>query len=244
VSLDATHLAGPLWIGSHPPIPGHRCGDHPLEADCGQLQEQGFTVLVLCAEEWQPHGDHFPGVEVVHAPFDDDHRGLDEAQTKIATDAAKRTAQRVAEGRKTLVTCWAGRNRSGLVSALALSAVSGAHPARAGDMIRSKRNGALTNMAFRGLLSGAQLKQRCELCEAKPVTRRYHEDAISWIADCKQCGVPMVVYREHGVMPPRRHLEHMLSNLRLCGKPRRGGHYVDSKRTTIPEHWHAHLRPA
>lgn len=245
MTLDVTHVAGPLWIGSHPLTMNPCCDEHDrLARVSNAVGRDGFEALVLCAEEYQPGQEHFPGVEVIHAPFDDDHRGLDERQARIAFSAAERTAQLLSAGKKTLVTCWAGRNRSGLVCALALSSVTGEHPSDSTELIRSKRAGALTNTAFRSFLSGLQLKSPCELCEAKPITRRYHEDAISWIADCKQCQVPMVVYREHGVMPPPGHLEHMIENLKLCGRPRRGGHYVDSERRTIPSHWHAHLRPA
>jgi hypothetical protein len=209
---------------------------------------EGFEVLVLCAQEWQPDPDHFPGVEVVYAPFDDDHRGLDEIQRQIAFNAAGETAEHLRNGKKTLVTCWAGRNRSGIVCALALSAVTDYTPGQAGELIRSKRLGALTNMSFRGMLNRLVKKPgamaACELCEAKPITRRYHEDGICWVADCKQCGVPMVVYRAHGVMPPKQHFEHMIGLLQLCGRPSRDGYYVDLERRTIPEHWHAHLRPA
>jgi protein-tyrosine phosphatase len=209
------------------------------------LAHNGFEVLVLCAEEWQPSSEHFPGVEVIYAPFDDDHSGpLPPRQQRIAFDAAQKTAQALTAGKKTLVTCWAGRNRSGLVSALALASVSGEHPAAAGDMIRDVRDGALTNMQFLSLLSRAQLKKTCELCEAKPITQRYHEDALCWIADCAQCGVPMAVYREHGTMPPPEHLDHMLETLKRCGRPRRGGHRFDDSMNTIPDHYHVHLRPA
>jgi hypothetical protein len=206
-----------------------------------ELARDGFEVVVLCAEEWQPN---LPGVETIHAGFDDDHQGLDRRQAKIAFAAAKKTAQRLAAGRKTLVTCWAGRNRSGLVCALALASVTGEHPAAVGRMIRGKRDGALTNMAFRGLLGRLERKKTCELCEAAPITRRYHEDAISWIADCKTCQVPMVVYKEHGVAPPPGHLKHMIETLKLCGRPRRGGYVVEDAMETIPDHYHAHLRPA
>jgi hypothetical protein len=239
VKSDVTHLAGPLWIGSHPLTANQCCDEHDGKARfLDQLAREGFEVVVLCAEEWQ---HKIPGVETIHAPFDDDHRGLDAEQSETAFKAAEKTAHRLLEGRKTLVTCWAGRNRSGLVCALALSAVTGRHPSEAGELVRAKRNGALTNMAFRGILSRAKT---CELCEAKPVTKRYHEDAICWIADCKQCKVPMVVYREHGVLPPPGHLKHMIDTLTLCGKPRRGGYVIDDSMNTIPDHWHAHLRPA
>jgi hypothetical protein len=221
---------------------GPCCDEHDRKARHSRaLANNGVKVVVLCAEEWQPE---IPGVETIHAPFDDDHQGLDSRQAKIAFDAAKKTARRLAQGKKTLVTCWAGRNRSGLVCALALSAVTGTNPSDAGVLIRSKRAGALTNMAFRSMLSRLELKKPCELCEAAPITRRYHEDALCWIADCKACKVPMVVYREHGVAPPASHLEHMIETLKMCGRPRRGGYVVDDSMVSIPDHYHAHLRPA
>ncbi len=239
--IDATHIAGPLWIGSHPLTMNLCCEEHDNKGRRGDdLARNGFEVVVLCAEEWQPK---IPGVETIHAPFDDDHQGLDARQTEIAFDAARKTADRIAEGRKTLVSCWAGLNRSGLVCALALASVTNSTPQEAGRLVRSKRDGALTNMAFRGLLSRLELKKTCELCEAEPLTRRYHEDGICWVADCKTCKGVMVVYKEHGVMPPPSHLEHMVETLRLCGRPRRGGYYVDDSMESVPMHYHAHLRP-
>lgn len=247
MSLDVTHIAGPLWIGSHPPIPGHRCGDHPYEAnpDASSVARHGFKTLVLCAEEYQPGPEHFPGVEVLYAPFSDDGTPPTPDELRIALKASAETAKRLRAGRKCLVTCMAGRNRSGLVCAIALAEVAGMPASQAGEVVRTKRLGALTNMPFRGLLNRMVRSNpvSCELCEAAPITRRYHEDGICWIADCKSCGVPVVVYREHGVMPPARHLKHMVGLLKLCGRPSRSGHYVDFKRRTIPQHWHAHLRP-
>lgn len=240
--IDVTHLAGKLWIGSHPLTMNPCCDEHNRKARHSRaLAREGFEVVVLCAEEWQPE---IPGVETIHAPFDDDHTGLDQAQTKIALDAAAQTADRLSRGKKTLVTCWAGRNRSGLVCAFALAQISGAHPRRACDLIRRKRDGALTNMAFRALLSRAELEKPCDLCEARPITKRYHEDAICWVADCKQCRVPMAVYKEHGVVPPSNHLKHMADMLKLCAKPRRRGYVLDDSMLSIPDHYHIHLRPA
>lgn len=247
MNLDVTHLAGPLWIGSHPLTLSPCCDEHdPHARRADELARAGFEVVVLCAEEWQPE---IPRVETIHAPFDDDHTGLDEDQTKTAFRAARRTARRIVQGKKTLVTCWAGRNRSGLVCALALSRVSGSHPRKAADLIRAKRAGALTNTAFRAFLSSLELMRPCPLCEAKVITHRYHEDAICWIADCATCSkrgkrVPMVVYREHGVTPSPVHLKHMVEMLKLCGKPRRAGYVLDDSMLSIPDHWHAHLRPA
>jgi len=247
--VEAAKVAPKLWIGSHPSYPGHRCDRHTTEANARtpDLAQHGFTFMVLCAQEHQPDARHYPGVVVHHAPFDDDSNGITPAHLQIAVDAAAKTVQAHERGHRCLVTCFEGRNRSGLVTALALSALAGIPAARAGEIVRDRRGlAALTNPAFRGLLSRVRVDSgrpaACELCEAAPITRRYHEDAICWIADCKDCLVPMVVYREHGVRPPRQHLDHMLELLRLCGK--RGlQHEVTADMEKITDHFHAHLRP-
>jgi protein-tyrosine phosphatase len=77
-----------------------------------------FDVLVLMAEEAQPDMLVYPGKKVLRAPIDDgDLTERDERRiARILPDviAAIRTNKRV------LVTCMAGRNRSGIVVALAL----------------------------------------------------------------------------------------------------------------------------
>lgn len=247
--VDAARVDSRLWIGSHPPVAGHCCGDHPAGASV-DLRRCGFTCLILCAEEYQPPGKAFPGVKVVHAPFDDDPKGLDQRQLDIAVGAVEKSVDAHDEGHRVLVTCMAGRNRSGLVTAWALSVLRGIHPAQAGQIVRDRRGlAALTNPSFRSLLQRTALTRGnpapapCELCEAAPVTRRYHEDAICWIADCKQCRVPMAVYREHGVAPPPRHLAHMRELLFMCGRPGQA-YKLDNRMETIPDHYHEHLRPA
>lgn len=78
-------------------------------------------MLVLCAQECQDPAELWPGVEVVYAPnYDDGEHHLTRDLLKIAVDAAHRVVSAVNRGRKVLVTCRAGMNRSGLVSAFAL----------------------------------------------------------------------------------------------------------------------------
>jgi hypothetical protein len=238
-TVDAARVAPRLWIGS--------------QAQPGQaLSQGGFTFLVLCAEEWQPPAKAFPGVEVVHAPFDDDYEGIDQEQLDTAVNAVERAVEGHDQGHRVLITCMAGRNRSGLVTAWTLSVLTGIHPDKAAEVVRDKRGlAALTNPSFRSLLRRTMLEREstrprtnpCELCEARPVTRRYHSDGICWIADCKSCGVPMAVYRQHGVMPPPRHLEHMRELLLMCARPGQAI-MLDDRMETIPNHYHVHLRPA
>jgi protein-tyrosine phosphatase len=85
------------------------------------LRDCGFDVLVLCAMEFQAPAHEYPGVYVVHAPNDDSVEfPLTREKLKIAMQAAHVVADEVSHGRQVLVTCAAGLNRSGLVSALAL----------------------------------------------------------------------------------------------------------------------------
>ena len=37
----------------------------------------------------------------------------------------------------------------------------------------------------------------CSLCKAEPLTKRYYENSLFWIADCPERNVPIVVLNEH-----------------------------------------------
>jgi hypothetical protein len=87
----------------------------------------------------------------------------------------------------------------------------------------------------------------CELCEAAPLTTRYHEDELCWIADCEACDVPMVVWKHHGARPGDGDRERMLGQLRLVALARFGtteGFWIDEVMRQIPDHFHAHAREA
>ena len=65
------------------------------------------------------------------------------------------------------------------------------------------------------------------------------------MADCVVCRTPMVVWRVHGL--PESALEaRLLRQLERVATARYGedGFYVDGERRRIPDHWHAHARPA
>jgi hypothetical protein len=83
------------------------------------------------------------------------------------------------------------------------------------------------------------------LCIAEPVTEWHHQDADCWVADCLVCRTPMVVWRVHG-MPDAEMEARLLSHLERIAAARYGeeGFYVDPERRRIPDHWHAHARPA
>jgi len=89
------------------------------------------------------------------------------------------------------------------------------------------------------------MDEECLLCTAERVTDRLLEDDICWIADCLVCMTPMIVWRTHGL--PDAELEaSMVERLERVAAARygEGGYYVDPERRRIPDHWHAHARPA
>jgi protein-tyrosine phosphatase len=79
-----------------------------------------FDVVVFTAREYQPPEADFPprSPDFIHAPLHDARPTPDEVQ--IAVVAGVDVAELVRSGKTVLVTCWQGRNRSGLVTALAL----------------------------------------------------------------------------------------------------------------------------
>jgi protein-tyrosine phosphatase len=124
--VSYTHLLqdGRLAQGSAPP-PGVR---------------MPFDVVVLAAREYQPA---LPGYEVLRVPLDDRFPPdpPPDARTRaLVREVAARVARRVRAGKRVLVTCRKGINRSGLVAGLALTEL-GVPGIKAATMIRLLRNG-------------------------------------------------------------------------------------------------------
>jgi protein-tyrosine phosphatase len=96
--IDAHRIAPKLWMGGR-----------PSPEACA-----AFDVIVLCAAEHQPE---LP-CRTINAPIDDSKPTNDEMALVIKT--AKQVNKLRAEGKRVLVTCYEGRNRSGIVVALAM----------------------------------------------------------------------------------------------------------------------------
>ena len=134
--IDASQISGNLYQGGAPP-PGH------------YVREAAFDALVLCALEYQPND--FPGVKVFHAPNDDSDQPPDGFQVMVARLAAEAVVRELGAGKKVLVTCRQGRNRSGLVNGMVLIKLG--RPVDAViARIRERRRNALTNEHFVALL--------------------------------------------------------------------------------------------
>jgi protein-tyrosine phosphatase len=137
---DAEDQRGCIWQG-----------DSKSAFDC----VHDVDVLVLCAEELQPRRSLFApkSLEVVYAPNDDGDE-ITRAQLMIALQAAKKVAKAYLQNKCVLVTCIEGRNRSGLVVALALCLLYKLPGASAKEIVQKRRKGAraLTNPAFNQFL--------------------------------------------------------------------------------------------
>ena len=124
------------------------------------LKNLGWDVLVLCAEEFQPSASEFPGLEVIHAPNDDADREPTTDELAIVMSRALLVAMRVREGKRVLVTCRLGMNRSGLVSATALHFLTGAGGEACVKRVRDARPGALSNPHFVRVLRRKLVRDR------------------------------------------------------------------------------------
>lgn len=137
--MNANQIAPNLWQGAAPPIGG-------------TVAAAGYTMLVLCAEEYQPAAGYFPGVEVVHAPNDDNFETITREQAATALAAARRVEAALRQGRKVLVTCRMGLNRSGLVSGIALHLFTGMPGPACVKAVRTARRRALRNPVFSAMI--------------------------------------------------------------------------------------------
>jgi len=94
-------------------------------------------------------------------------------------------------------------------------------------------------------ISRTEADRGCLLCTAERVTVWHFEDEECWVADCMVCATPMVVWRMHGL--PDTTLEaRLIWRLEEIATARYGdqGYWIDPERRRIPDHWHAHARPA
>jgi protein-tyrosine phosphatase len=91
---------------------------------------------------------------VLHAPLDDDpSRQLREDEIALAVKTAGRVARRLRAGRRVLVTCAMGLNRSALIAALAMHDVFGMEADEIVTRLRSARGAwALSNPHFEKLV--------------------------------------------------------------------------------------------
>lgn len=129
--IDASNVAKRLWVGGRPPL------DRDLP---------DFDVLVLCAEEIQPARVGF-GRRLIRCPLPDSE--LTPGEARLAISRGRVVAQELAAGKRVLVTCYAGWNRSALVASLALATITRMTAGEIVVLMRGRRSpSALGNKHF------------------------------------------------------------------------------------------------
>lgn len=122
VDIDADRIAPKLWVGSWPDP---------------HVFEYGFDVVVLCAIELQALPFSGNG-HVVRMGIDDN--GYPSKQDQLTAIAAARVVNSFrADGKRVLVTCAQGKNRSALVAAIALMQSNGLSASTAIAQVRANR---------------------------------------------------------------------------------------------------------
>ena len=135
-ALDADKIIPRLWQGSYPAY------------SMGEVQKH-FDVLVLCADELHMIGRDadFPTLTILRVSLDDcepPRKGdLEKAEVMAAKVAGAHKL-----GKRILVTCAAGLNRSGLVTALALRFIIGKSGEECANIVKHARQDALCNRYF------------------------------------------------------------------------------------------------
>lgn len=99
-----------------------------------------FDIVVFCAEELQPRLTALPRTKkAVYVPMDDNpYQPVPEADAKKVREVGKMLAQEVLSGKRVLITCAMGANRSGLVTGMTLRSLGHEGP-DAVSLIRQRR---------------------------------------------------------------------------------------------------------
>jgi protein-tyrosine phosphatase len=149
---DCNRILPRLYQGARPPR-GETMAMH------------GFQVIVLCAEEYQPRSASFGAIaRVYHCPFDDDQETpLAHATLRMVKNTAAFVARDLRLGARVYVSCNQGRNRSGLVTALAIRELLGTSGREAKAWVQVRRPNALTNAIFAGYLDGLPAPRHAEI---------------------------------------------------------------------------------
>lgn len=120
---DAHPITSQLWVGSAP-----SSGDY----------SDRFDAIFFVANEIRARPEAYPRVAVHNIPFDDASEPTSH-DLRAAAGASKLVADYLLQGKRVLVTCVMGRNRSAFVAALALVRAFGVSGKEAYRRVRSRR---------------------------------------------------------------------------------------------------------
>lgn len=139
--MTHSRIASKQYQGSRPPLGV-------------ALRSIGFDGVVLCENEWQPSSTEFGGILVMHCPLEDELEPVSYEDRVEVSDVARDVTRLVESGKRILVACHLGLNRSGLVNATVLMNRYGLSGAQAIREVQDRRPGALQNPFFRAALRG------------------------------------------------------------------------------------------
>jgi hypothetical protein len=137
------------WLDIDEVAPGLWQGGQPVD---GVMLKPLFDAIVLMADEWQPR--YLGGIDLIHAPIDDAERPPTSTELYHIKYAAARVMGLLRQGKRVLVTCMMGWNRSGVVTAMVLKMYFGLTTEEAIQLVRQTRGpNALSNEYFVRLVS-------------------------------------------------------------------------------------------
>lgn len=111
-----------------------------------QLKELGVRAVLSVHPRGEPMLDDQDDIHYKHSPFSDGK--------KLPVNKDELVEWVCSHGPGVLVTCRAGRNRSGLIVALSLMSILRVDGKTALELLRSKRPGAVANPAFEAYIEG------------------------------------------------------------------------------------------
>ena len=82
----------------------------------------------------------------------------------------------------------------------------------------------------------------CKLVQGNVVTRKYYEDNKWIIVDCKTCNIPMIVYKEHIMIPKIQHRWQVEELFKQHVNVNHAVFFIDERMKCIPDHYHCHYR--
>lgn len=137
-----------LFMGGHNMVDSNREGKFSMIRERSVVVDKEFDLVISLYEDGYVHGPH-PDVEHIEHLFNDDHlRALDSVTKTRLHELAMYASLALDAGKKVLVRCQAGYNRSGLLVGLILMR-AGLSAAEAIELVREKRsNFALQNDQF------------------------------------------------------------------------------------------------
>lgn len=83
----------------------------------------------------------------------------------------------------------------------------------------------------------------CDYCVRNFETHVYHECEICIVIECDDCGDPLVIWKNHDIIPPSKELDHMFNAAwTSTGGFDQKGQFDAVRTRKFRHHWHGHIR--